>query len=224
MGSGLRALLQRHSPNKNRAIEMTKTWLITISVATALFSGSALAAGDPAAGEAKSTVCMACHGPGGNSLVPTWPKLAGQHSEYIYKQLMDFKSEARKNDQMSPQVLALDKQDFADLAAYFAAQTQSAGTADPASVEMGERIYRGGNMDTGVPACLGCHGPAGEGLGLAKFPRVSGQHAAYLESSLKLFRVSGRANDPNAMMRGVAAHMSDAEIASVSQYIQGLSQ
>lgn len=224
MGSGLPTLLQRLSYIKKRAIDMNKTWLITISVATALFSGIASAAGDPAAGEAKSAVCMACHGPGGNSLVPTWPKLAGQQPEYIYKQLMDFKSGARKNDQMSPQVLTLEEQDFADLAAYYAAQTQAAGSADPASAELGARMYRGGNMDSGIPACTGCHGPAGEGLGLAKFPRVSGQHAAYAESTLRHFRDSTRANDPNAMMRGVAAHMTDAEIAAVSQYIQGLAQ
>ena len=203
---------------------MKNTWLITISVATALVSGAASAAGDPAAGEAKSAVCMACHGPGGNSLVPTWPKIAGQHPEYTYKQLMDFKSGARQNDQMGPQVLTLNEQDFADLAAYYAAQTQTPGTADPASVELGERIYLGGNADSGVPACSGCHGPSGEGVGLAKFPRISGQHAAYTDATLKHFRDSLRANDANAMMRGVAARMTDAEIAAVSQYVQGLSQ
>jgi cytochrome c553 len=203
---------------------MGKTWRITISIATAILSGAAVAAGDPAAGEAKSAVCMACHGPGGNSIVPTWPKLAGQHPEYIYKQLMDFKMENRVNEQMSPQVLALNEQDFADLAAYFSGQTQSEGTADPAAVELGERIWRGGNPDTGVPACTGCHGPAGRGVGPAKFPRLAGQHAAYTESTLKHFRDSVRANDPNAMMRGAAARMTDAEIAAVSQYIQGLTQ
>ncbi len=154
--------------------------------------------------------------------MPTWPKLAGQHEEYLYKQLMDFKSGKRKNAQMSPQVLFLNEQDFADLAAYFAGQTQKPGTADPASVELGKRIFRGGNKDTGVPACTGCHGPAGMGLGLAKFPRLSGQHAAYTEATLKSFRDGTRANDPNAMMRGVAANMTDAEIAAVAQYIQGL--
>lgn len=201
---------------------MNKTWLLTISVALAVSGGLASAAGDPAAGEAKSTVCMACHGPGGNSLVPTWPKLAGQQSAYLYKQLMDFKSGARKNDQMSPQVLALNEQDFADLAAYFSVQPQSPGSADPASVDMGQALYRGGNLGSGVPACSGCHGPAGGGLGLARFPRIRGQHAAYTEATLKSFRASGRANDPNAMMRGVAARMTDAEIAAVSQYVQGL--
>ena len=203
---------------------MMKTWLITTAIATGLLSGAAYAVGDAAAGEAKSAVCLACHGPGGNSVVPTWPKLAGQHPEYLYKQLMDFKSEARKNEQMSPQVIPLNEQDFEDLAAYFSAQTQTAGTADASLAELGERIYRGGNPDTGVPACSGCHGPAGSGLGLAKFPRVSGQHAAYADQTLKHFRDGARANDPNGMMRGVAARMTDEEIAAVAQFLQGLSQ
>jgi cytochrome c553 len=203
---------------------MMKTWLLTISVATALISGGASAAGDPAAGEAKSAVCLACHGPAGNSLVPTWPKLAGQHPEYLYKQLMDFKAGNRANEQMSPQVIPLNEQDFQDLAAYFSAQQQTPGAADPARAELGENIYRGGNPASGVPACTGCHGPAGVGLGAAKFPRVAGQHAQYVDQTLKHFRDKVRANDPNAMMRGVAARMTDQEVAAVSQYIQGLSQ
>lgn len=202
---------------------MTKTWLMTVSVAAALVCGGAQAAGDPTAGETKAAVCMACHGPAGNSIVPTWPKLAGQHPEYTYKQLMDFKSGARANEQMSPQVIPLNEQDFLDLAAYFAQQAKTPGAADPAAVELGERIWRAGNPTNGVPACTGCHGPDGIGLGLAKFPRVSGQHAAYTEQTLKHFRDSARKNDPNAMMRGVAARMTDTEIAAVSQYIQGLS-
>lgn len=208
----------------NRAEDMMKTWLLTIAVASALISGNTHAAGDPAAGEAKAAVCVACHGPAGNSLVPTWPKLAGQHPEYIYKQLMDFKSGARVNDQMSPQVIPLNEQDFLDLAAYFAAQQQTPGTADPALAELGERIYRGGNPQSGVAACTGCHGPAGTGLGLAKFPRIAGQHAQYVDQSLKHFRDAARANDPNSMMRGVSGRLTDQEIAAVSQYIQGLSQ
>ena len=199
-----------------------KTWLITVSVTAALLSGGVQAAGDAAAGEAKAAVCLACHGPDGNALVPTWPKLAGQHPEYIYKQLMDFKSGARANEQMSPQVAALEEPDFRDLAAYYAKQQQTPGAADPASVELGERIYRGGNPATGVAACTGCHGPAGMGLGPAKFPRISGQHAQYLDSTLKGFRAGARANDPNGMMRGVAGRMSDSEIAAVAQYVQGL--
>lgn len=201
-----------------------KTWLITVPVAVALISGGVQAAGDAAAGEAKAAVCLACHGPNGNALVPTWPKLAGQHPEYIYKQLMDFKSGARANDQMTPQVATLQEPDFQNLAAYYAKQAQAPGAVDPASAGIGERIYRGGNPATGLAACSGCHGPAGVGLGAAKFPRISGQHAQYLDSTLKGFRAGARANDPNGMMRDVAGRMSDAEIAAVAQYVQGLAQ
>lgn len=201
-----------------------KTWLISVSVAAALISGGVRAVGDAAAGEAKAAVCLACHGPNGNALVPTWPKLAGQHPEYIYKQLMDFKSGARVNDQMSPQVATLEDPDFQDLAAYYAKQQQAPGAADPAQAELGERIFRGGIPANGVAACTGCHGPAGAGMGSAKFPRISGQHAEYLDSTLKGFRAGVRANDPNGMMRGVAGRMSDAEIAAVAQYVQGLMQ
>ena len=203
---------------------MKKTWLLTVSIAATLISGGASAAADAAAGEAKAAVCIACHGPAGNSLVPTWPKLAGQHPEYLYKQLTDFKGEARKNDQMSPQVLPLNEQDFQDLAAYFSAQQQTPGTTDPALAELGGRIYRGGNPQNGVAACTGCHGPAGTGLSAAKFPRLAGQHAQYVDQTLKYFRDSVRANDQNGMMRGVAARMTDQEIAAVAQYVQGLGQ
>ncbi|WP_089727594.1 c-type cytochrome [Candidatus Thiosymbion oneisti] len=204
-----------------------KTWLISISVATALISSGTQAAGEAAAGDAtagkaKVAACTACHGPNGNALVPTWPKLAGQHAQYIYKQLMDFKSGARANAQMGPQMIPLSEQDFRDIAAYYSTQQQTPGTTDPAAAELGERIYRGGNPATGVTACTGCHGPAGAGLGAAKFPRVAGQHAQYLDSTLKGFRTGARANDPNGMMRDVASRMSDEEIAAVSQFIQGL--
>lgn len=203
---------------------MTKTWLISVSVAAALAGGLAQAAGDPKAGEAKAgTVCVACHGPMGNSIVPNWPKLAGQHPEYIYKQLVDFKAGNRANDQMTPMAAPLTEEEMRNLAAYYAAQTQTAGAADPAVAALGEKLFRAGNPETGVPACSGCHGPAGMGVGAAKFPRISGQHADYTKLTLTGFRDGARANDPNSMMRGVAARMSDKEIAAVAQYLQGLS-
>jgi cytochrome c553 len=203
-----------------------KAQLICAAIAAVPLSNGVQAAGDAAAGESKVAVCLACHGPNGNSLVPTWPKLAGQHAEYIYKQLMDFKSGARVNEQMSPQVLTLREQDFADIAAYYASQQQTPGavTTDPEQAELGERVYRGGNPVTGLPACTGCHGPEGAGLGAARFPRIAGQHAQYLESTLKNFRAGERANDPNGIMRDVASRLSDAEIAAVSRFIQGLMQ
>jgi cytochrome c553 len=200
-----------------------KTWLISLTFAAAMVSGPAHAAGDAKAGEAKSAACLACHGPMGNSVVPMWPKLAGQNVEYLQKQLMDFKANNRANEQMTPMALPLSDQDVADLAAYFASQQQSPGVPGGDSAGLGERLYRGGNATSGVPACTGCHGSEGIGMALAKFPHISGQHAQYVEQTLKHFRDGTRANDPNGMMRGVAARMSDQEIAAVSQYIQGVS-
>jgi cytochrome c553 len=200
-------------------------WLISVPVVLALVSGMAQAAGDAEAGKQKVVACAACHGPDGNSVNPVWPKLAGQHPPYIEKQIMDFKSGARQDPLMSAQaaLLATD-QDVADVAAFFASQTQTGGQAAAAQVRLGEQIYRGGNPATGVPACSGCHGPAGMGNALARFPRISGQHADYATKALKDFRSGARSNDPNTMMRGVTARMTDAEIAAVTQYIQGLSE
>jgi len=183
---------------------------------------NAQAAGDAEAGKTKSATCMACHGADGNSANPIWPKLAGQHPSYIKKQLTDFKGGARKNDLMSPMAMPLSEQDVDDLAAYFSSQSQSAGTAAADKVEAGARLYRAGNATTGVAACMACHGPAGVGNPSAGFPRIGGQHAAYLEKALKDFRAGERANDNANMMQGVAANMTDAEIAAVAQYVQGL--
>lgn len=198
--------------------------LVTVFTGAALASETpAMPSGNPKAGEAKAnTICLACHGPQGNSIVPMWPKIAGQHPTYLYKQLMDFKSGNRTNEQMSPMATPLTEQEILDLSAYYAEQAQSGGVADPALAGLGEKIFRAGNPESGVPACSGCHGPVGMGMGLAKFPRISGQHADYTKQTLILFRDGARANDPNEMMRGVVAHMTDKEIAAVSQYIQGL--
>lgn len=213
-----------------------KTWLMTVSVAAVLATGvvqaseghapaATNAVPDLKAGEAKANgICMACHGPQGNSVVPIWPKLAGQHPEYIQKQLTNFKAGERYNVQMTPMAMPLTEQEVIDVAAYFSSQTQTGGAADPELAKLGESLYRAGNPTTGVPACSGCHGPAGMGQGLSKFPRLAGQHADYVKQTLGYFQNQERANDPNGMMRGVAARMTEQEIAAVSQYIQGLKQ
>jgi cytochrome c553 len=200
-----------------------KIWVIAASATMlVLCAGASAASGDAAAGEKKAAPCSACHGPAGNSVVPMWPKLAGQQARYIVKELNDFKSGARVNAQMSPQAAPLSEQDMLDLAAYFSSQQQSGGTADPKAVELGAKLYRAGDAATGVPACSWCHTPTGGGLDLAKFPRLSGQHAQYVEQTLKYFRAGERTNDPNGMMRGVAVNLTDKQIAALAQYVQGL--
>ena len=168
------------------------------------------------------SVCAACHGVDGNSPIPVNPSLAGQHPGYLYKQLTDFKAGRRKNAAMSAMVANLSDDDLRNLAAYFAAQKPMAGTAkDRALAAAGQRLYRGGNSETGVPACSGCHSPDGAGVP-AQYPRLAGQHGDYTLAQLQSFRNGDRDNDPNAMMRMIASRLNDKDMAAVAQYITGL--
>jgi cytochrome c553 len=181
-----------------------------------------LAAGDAAAGKKKAAVCAACHGADGNSLSDAFPKLAGQHESYIVKQLMDFKQGNRNNALMAPMVANLSDQDMADLGAYFASQKTAPGAVSEDLVEAGEKIFRGGNKETGVPACMACHGPNGSGMPAAKWPKLASQYSTYIEKQLHAFAKGERANDPNGMMRDIASKMSEDEIKAVSAYVFGL--
>ncbi|MGH8737103.1 MAG: c-type cytochrome [Burkholderiales bacterium] len=174
-----------------------------------------------------SQVCAACHGPDGNSVAPANPKLAGQFSEYLYKQLRDFKAlDGKKAERESPimagMVANLSNADMRNIAAYFSGQKLRPDVArDKNLAAAGQKLYRGGNAATGVVACAGCHGPSGAGIPI-EYPHIAGQYAEYVESQLKAFRSGARANDPNGMMRGVTARMTDEEINAVAQYVAGL--
>lgn len=201
---------------------MKKLLMIALAGLTLSVASNTFAAGNPAAGKAKSQTCAACHGADGNSMNADFPKLAGQHEEYLYKQLMEFKSGKRANAIMAGQVAGLSEQDMMDLAAYYASQTVKAGTADETKVAAGEAIYRGGNAASGVAACMACHGPNGAGNPQAKFPALAGQHAKYTKAQLMAFAKGDRANDAGHMMRNVAAKMTEAEMDAVAEYIAGL--
>jgi len=198
-------------------------WLVFTTVISLIASVSpAWAGGDVASGKEQSAACAGCHGADGNSVNPDWPKLAGQGENYLDKQLQDFKSGARKNATMVPMVAALNKQDMANLAAFFASQTRQIGSTDEKFVELGQKIYRGGNSASGVPACSGCHSPNGAGNPAASFPALSGQHAKYVETQLNAFKSGERSNDAGKMMRTIAGKMSEKEIRAVASYVQGL--
>lgn len=165
-------------------------------------------------------VCAACHGADGNSAIPLNPKLAGQHPEYIVKQLTEFKSGKRANAVMGGMAAGLSDEDIKNLGTYFAGQKLNLGSAKSnGKGSLGEKIYRHGIVATGVPACAACHGPAGAGLP-KQFPRLQGQHADYTLAQLKTFRTGERENAP--MMMVISTKMTDAEMAAVSDYIQGL--
>ncbi|NHW00639.1 c-type cytochrome [Stutzerimonas degradans] len=195
-------------------------------------TGMAHAAGDAKAGQSKAAVCGACHGVDGNSPAPNFPKLAGQGERYLLKQMQDIKAGStpgaaegvgRKVLEMTAMLDPLSDQDLADIAAYFSSQKPTVGMADPALVAQGEKLFRGGKLDLGMPACTGCHAPSGVGNDLAGFPQLGGQHAAYTAKQLTDFREGNRTNDGDTMiMRGIAAKLSNKDIQALSSYIQGL--
>ncbi len=172
--------------------------------------------------KAVTNVCAACHGIDGNSAISANPKLSGQHPEYLYKQLADFKSGARANAVMSGMAGMLSDADMHAVAEYFSKQTLSLGQAKTnGSGSLGEKIYRAGIQANAVPACASCHGPSGDGLPV-KYPRLSGQHSEYVLNQLRQFRLGARANDEAKMMRTIAAKLTDQEMEAVADYIQGL--
>ncbi|MDO5623972.1 MAG: c-type cytochrome [Pseudomonadota bacterium] len=167
-----------------------------------------------------AAVCVACHAADGNSTIPLQPTLAQQHPEYLVRQLMDYKSGARKDPVMQGFAAALSEQDARNIAYWLATQKAKPGFARNAeTVLKGERIYRGGIPDRHIPACAGCHSPNGAGIP-AQYPRLAGQHAEYTAKQLNDFRSGARTT--NMPMRDVAAKMNDREIQAVSDYIAGL--
>lgn len=207
---------------------------VVAAVGLMALSQMALAA-DAKHGESLAGVCGACHGADGNSAAPNFPKLAGLGEKYLLKQLKDIKAGNRTVVEMTGLLDSLSDSDLADLAAYFDSKTtQLSGSDKNAQVQLGtgaqvnslalgEKTYRGGNLETQVPACTGCHSPGGSGNEPAGYPRLGGQHAAYIEKQLKDFRAGNRTNDgDNLIMRQVAAQLSDAEISALSNYIAGL--
>lgn len=195
---------------------------IAACLALPLSALTARAAGDPAKGQAAAAMCAACHGQGGVSVMAANPSLAGQHEGYIVAQLKAFKSGARKNAMMAPMAANLSEDDMRNLGAYFASQRPAAGAAkDAASIEVGRKLFRGGNVANNVAACAGCHSPNGAGIP-AQYPRLAGQHPEYTVAQLKAFRSGERSNDLNGMMRAVAAKLTDTEIESLAQYVAGL--
>ncbi|MGB8339781.1 MAG: c-type cytochrome [Burkholderiales bacterium] len=164
-------------------------------------------------------VCAACHGADGNSVSAANPNIAGQHAKYITTQLGHFKSGERKNAVMSGMVATLTPEDMESLGAYFAEKKPKANSAkDLALAKLGEKIYRGGNAATGLPACAGCHAPNGIGIP-AQYPRLSGQYTDYTIAQLKAFNTGERSD---VMMNGIAARLSEKEIKAVAEYIAGL--
>jgi cytochrome c553 len=196
---------------------------IVITLTVALASFTAQAEPNIAHGKELSAVCVACHGTDGNSAAGVFPSIAGQGQKYLVKQLVNIKDGTRMAMLMAGILDNYTNQDMQDVAAYFASQTPTGGTADVDLVDLGESIYRGGIARKSVAACTACHSPTGQGNGAAAFPMLAGQWPEYTEAQLKLFRSGMRNNDGDSrMMRLTAMDLSDTEIEAVASYIRGL--
>ena len=201
---------------------MKRLVMITTWISLAMFAtGTIQADGDPSAGQAKSQICAACHGLDGNSLMPQNPVLAGQVPGYIAQQLAQFKSGVRKNAIMAGMTQLLSEQDMQDIDAWFSSQTAPPKTVSADDLELanaGEKLYRGGDSEMSVPACMGCHGPVGFGIP-PNYPRLTGQWPAYLENQLFAFKDGQRANP---IMGPIAFRLSAEQIKALAVYMSAL--
>lgn len=192
--------------------------------AVAAAAAAALKPGDATAGQGKAAVCGACHGMDGNSIDAQYPKLAGQSEEYIALQLADFKSGVRQNPIMMGMATPLSEQDMRDLGAYYASLKATPGVADEALVAHGQTLFREGDAARGIPACMACHSPDGRGNPGAMYPQLAGQHAQYVEATLKAWH-DGTVWGTSAhaqIMPTIAKKLDAQDIAALSSYIEGL--
>jgi len=181
----------------------------------------------------KAAVCTACHGVNGNSANPEWPTLAGQNAVYVREQLAMFRARKRINEIMYPIVKDMSDQDFADVAAFFAAQTPAGLESDPSYWKAGETLYKSGDVARNIPACMACHGPAGQGNAAAGYPALRAQHSVYTVKQLQNYLTKNRYRDDtdpakvnqtrnSAMMTTIASRLSPEDIRNVASYLQGL--
>lgn len=221
-----------------------KLLALTISLAFSAAPGLTHAEGNIATGKTKAESCTGCHGESGNSMVSSFPKLAGQHAGYLVSQLQAFKHNTRNAPMMAPLAMGLDDQSMKDISAYYASKKVSANPLPilesdddddededdnkdnsaevTALIALGSDLYRNGNLETEVSACIACHGPHGEGNKPSSFPVVQGQHADYLIKALTDFKNGVRSNTPDNMMHMIAKKMSKTEIQAVAYHMSML--
>ena len=179
--------------------------------------------GDPQAGSELVATCAGCHGADGNSVVGQWPTLAGQRESYTLAQLIHVQKGERMIESMMGLLDNYSEDQLRDIAAFYAAQEVKVGQADSINFELGQRIYRAGNLSNGVPACTGCHGPQGKGVESAGYPMLSGQKAEFVVTSLVAYKNGERVHSSNAkIMQGIAARLTTEEIRAVANYVSGL--
>ena len=202
--------------------QMTGALLIGIIAASAAAKGApSVSANDDAAIKLATQVCSSCHGPGGNSVSPTFPKLAGQQEAYLVAQIQAFKSgkrnEQEAHDYMLGMTTLIDDTTAVALARYFARQPAPQGIpGNPAQVAAGKQVFEQGIAGSVVP-CASCHGAHAEGNGI--FPRLADQHAAYIVRQLNVIQTNLR-NSP--VMHGIIKNLKPENMRDVAAYLQSL--
>ena len=201
---------------------MKRLWILAATLCGTLVTTLAIPAPSVEAGAAKAATCQACHGANGNSSNPEWPSLAGLGADYIADQLNNFKTGKRASPVMMPMAVNLTAADMADLGMYFDSLINTGLEADPSYWQAGEKLYRGGDKDRGIPACMACHGPTGRGNEPAKFPALRGQQSVYVVKQLNDYASGARSTGPNGIMQTIAKRLSPDDIRNVASYLQGL--
>ncbi len=203
-----------------------KHWILGLICLSLNFS--AVAQGDAEIGKLKAMACMGCHGPTGNSFVPSFPALAGQPASYIAKQIQDFKEADRRNTTMTSIALGIGEADMHHIGAFYESQVKTpvvkniphlkTDAEKTALLTLGKKLYDHGNADTGQAACFACHGKSGDALVDLGVPVLANQHPQYLISTLKEFKNRKRANDGERVMRRIVDTMTDEQIEAVAYY------
>jgi cytochrome c553 len=192
--------------------------VLAAALTTLGFCSSAWAQADEArAKKIISGSCFLCHGATGESSSEVFPRLAGQHHEYIAKQLENFKSGARKSTAMRDMVAKLTPDEMLAVGKFYEKQSvPSEEPKDAGLASVGKYVFHNGNKFSGVPACASCHGA--EAKGTVSLPRLAGQYAIYTETQLKQFNTRERTND-NAVMHSIVVKMTPLEMAAVAEYL-----
>lgn len=201
---------------------MKRKMVLAAVLCGSVCSTAAWSAGDAEKGAAKAVVCSACHGANGNSANPEWPSLAGLGADYIAAQLNNFKEGKRPNPVMMPNAMALSAEDMADLGAYFNGLKNTGLESDPSYWDAGQKLFRAGDANRGIPACMACHGPAARGNEAAKFPALRGQHSVYTVKQLQDYGSGARTTGPNNIMQSIAKKLTADDMRNVASYLQGI--
>ena len=190
-------------------------------LACMLFSLHAMANSQPV--QEKTAMCAGCHGVQGISVNPDWPSLAGQHAPYLAKQMREYKDATTRNAAiMTPMVMQLSNADIAEIAQYYSSLPRPEGKTPEKFQARGEAIYRRGDLNKHITACIACHGPQGTGNAQAGFPVLAGQQPGYTVLQLLAFKDKARSNDLNSIMRDISSRMSRDDMDAVAYYLAGL--